>query len=96
MPNKKLILNKVSKFLTYTHDSDENRSQGLVKQKMLITVEYFPEENNFVVVSIDILQDGKHKVDISKLLDEAPGKPLDAILEAVNWQEIYSETTQSA
>ncbi len=63
-----------------------------VKQCLVVTVNFDVEDNSLDVHSVDLYENGAFKAEISNLLDTAPGSPLDAILDAVNWQEIYSQT----
>ena len=78
-----------TKQLTYFHEIIENRGTQRVKQSMLITVEYFIEDDTFEVQSVDVFENGRRICEISKLLDKAEGQPLSEMLNAINWREVY-------
>ena len=78
--------------LTHFHQITERRNFGkeTVNQQMDITVDYDHEDDSISNPVVEIIQDGKVICEISKLLDKAEGEPLLAMIEAIDWREIYS------
>ena len=79
--------------LTHYHDITEKRNFGkeTVNQRMETVVDYDPSDDSIQVSEVNIYQNGVKVCEISKLLDKAEGEPLIAIIEAVNWQQMYAE-----
>lgn len=75
--------------LTSTHEIIEKRKVGTIHQQMDIVVEYNPEEDDFEVLEVWVSQDGKGRMEISELLDNAEGNPLNHMVTEINWREIY-------
>ncbi len=76
--------------LSYWHEITEKRNFGktIVNQRMEIEVDYDHEENDFNVENVYIYEAGT-KIEVSKLLDKAEGSPLAAMLDAIEWKELY-------
>jgi hypothetical protein len=62
------------------------------KQQMLIEADYNPIDDHVQDIEVFILEDGKIIAEISKLLDDAEGDPLIAMIEAIDWREMYHDT----
>lgn len=81
--------------LTFTHTITEKRDFGktVVTQHMDVTVEYDTSDDS-ISDPIVVITEGGCSMEVSKLLDKAEGNPLNTILEAINWREVYegSET----
>lgn len=79
--------------LHFQHDISEKRDFGrtTVNQTMIINVDYNEGEDTYEVIGVDLYEGGVFKAEISKLLDKAEGSPLCMMLEAINWQSVYSD-----
>lgn len=77
--------------LKYSHQITEKRlfNKVVVNQEMIICVDYDGE--SYDNVEVLVYENGKYMGEISKLLDDAEGQPLVTMLEAINWDEMYSD-----
>jgi hypothetical protein len=82
--------------INFSHEITERRDHGrvVVNQEMVITVDFEPSNDSFEVEEVNLFQDGKHIAEISKLLDKAEGNPLQSILEAIDWAQVYAESME--
>lgn len=87
MPNKKL-------YHSFEYSQPIN-GQTDIHQKLIITVNYNIEEDTLDVLDVFLYQNGAYLGEISGIMHKAPGDPLSALVEAINWQEIYSDTMQN-
>lgn len=78
--------------LTFSHQIIERRRFATVTQELFISVDYDPEEDSIGDIEVSIFQDRKFMVEVSKLLDKAEGNPLLAIVEAIDWRQLWAET----
>lgn len=63
-------------------------------QSMLIETDYSVDEygnGTLDNVQVYVIEKGVKVLEISKLLDDAEGEPLTAMLEAIDWHEMYIE-----
>lgn len=82
--------------ISFQHAITETRKGGTVNQTMIVQVDYYPEEDTFNVLSVNIYENGRFLADISKLLHKAEGNPLNTIVESINWGELYADEIAGA
>ena len=86
--------------LKWVHYSTKKTSKGNINQIMVVSCDYDYNDDYGVGdisnIEVDIYQDGKYIAEISQLLDDAEGNPLAAMLESINWHELYHETKVAA
>lgn len=84
--------------LTWTHQitQKKNFGQTVINQEMVLTVDYDPKELSIDVDKIEVFQNGVLVAEISKLLDNAEGDPLKAMIESIDWHQLYFETKADA
>lgn len=70
----------MSHLLTWEH--------SVKNQTMLVTVDYDNEQDTFTVKAVNIYQNGKFVVEISKLLE---GDPLGTLVNSINWLQVYHD-----
>lgn len=80
--------------LKYSCQITERRNLGKTEfiQAIEIEVAYDDQEDSATVESVNLFQNGKLVAEISTLLYKTVGDPLSAIVENVNWREIYRES----
>lgn len=66
------------------------RNAELIFQSLEIFVIYDNLDQSVEVDSVYLNQNGQQLAEISKLLSRAEGNPLNAIIAAINWGEIYA------
>ncbi len=60
------------------------------KKRLEIEVEYCPEEDSVEeVYAVYLYINDNYKGEISNLLDKCEGRPLDKIIDAIDWRELY-------
>lgn len=82
-----------TKILTWWHETVEVRKTGRIRQKLFIKVQYDGE--CITPISMELYEDGKYVAEISKLMDKAEGSPLNAMLDAINWDDLYADELAS-
>lgn len=75
--------------LTHWHEITERRHPDVINQRMEVIVDYDPINDDIEVIKCDIYQDNYLVAEISSLLDKAEGEPLNTILNAIDWRELY-------
>lgn len=82
--------------LSFTHWITEKRDFGkkTVNQRMDILVDYDPQTEDVEVDAVYIFEGSIKLAEISKLLDKAEGDPLYAMVNAIDWKQMYYEHKQ--
>lgn len=61
------------------------------KQIIVIECDYDPADESVNDIEVHLFDDGKYIGEFSLLLDKADGDPLSAMIDAVNWRELYRD-----
>lgn len=79
------------KKLQFIHSITENRDFGkvTVNQKMVIEVNYDFRTHDIETLSVNIYENGKFMAEISGLLDTCQGNPLNKVIDAIDWRELF-------
>lgn len=80
--------------LKYTQTQYLDTTKKMAESSLSILVDYDPETETVEQTMGAMLYNHIHNVstDLTALLSEQFGSPLDSMIDSINWPEVYSET----